>query len=106
MQLEWRPEVRSKVWQRIVVEKILNQAQALERKGRGQEGLNLRLYADAVEPNDPTNREGAAARQYFAALFGSDFTRESPCEVNAALNSERSWNSSVSWCRLTSIPRL
>lgn len=86
MQLEWRPEVRAEVWQRIVIEKILNQARVLERKGRSQECSNLRLYADAVEPDDPSNREGAAARQYFAALFGSDFTRERPCEVNAALN--------------------
>lgn len=86
IQLEWLPEVRAEVWRRIVIEKIFNQAKVLEQKGHQQESLNLRLYAGRVEANDSTNREGAAARQYFAALFGSDFARERPCDVNAALD--------------------
>jgi len=36
--------------------------------------------------NDATNREGHAAKVYFNALFGLNFTRTSDNFVNAALN--------------------
>ena len=35
---------------------------------------------------DSTNREGHAAKVYFNALFGKDFTRDKDCPINAALN--------------------
>ena len=35
---------------------------------------------------DVTNREGHAAKVYFNALFGKDFTRTEECPINAALN--------------------
>ena len=35
---------------------------------------------------DETNREGHAAKVYFNALFGKDFTRTEECPTNAALN--------------------
>ena len=35
---------------------------------------------------DVTNREGYAAKVYFNALFGKEFTRTEECPINAALN--------------------
>ena len=39
-----------------------------------------------IEPHDITNREGHAAKVYFNALFGKDFTRSEENITNAALN--------------------
>lgn len=86
MQLAWTRETKDLVWQRVVIEKILNQAELLERVGKSVAGEALLRLAEQVDPGDVTNREGLAARQYFVALFGRDFTRETPCEVNSALN--------------------
>ena len=86
MQLDWSDEIRRLVWQRIVREKILRQADLLRAKGRQVEAGSLETLASQVEPGDPTNREGVAARQYFATLFGSGFSRDRPCAVNAALD--------------------
>ena len=86
MQLGWDDKVKRMVWQRIVREKILNQASHLSVAGRYRERDNLLRYAEEVEDGDVTNREGLAARQYFSALFGSDFTRDKKCDVNAGLD--------------------
>ena len=39
-----------------------------------------------MRSGDTTNREAQAAHLYFAALFGSDFSRELEIPINAALN--------------------
>ena len=41
---------------------------------------------DELEYGDATNREGHAAKVYFNALFGKDFTRNAETNMNAALN--------------------
>ena len=41
---------------------------------------------DEVRPSDNSNREGHAAKVYFNALFGKDFTRSLENSTNAALN--------------------
>ena len=43
-------------------------------------------YERCVESGDKTNREGHAAKVYFNALFGMEFTRSNDDSVNAALN--------------------
>lgn len=74
-----------RLWQKIVVQKIENQARCLELAEKpGAE--KLRAFAAGVQSGDPTNREGCAARVYFPLLFGKAFTRDSELEINAALN--------------------
>lgn len=73
-----------RLWQSIVRQKILNQARCLELNG--MDSRQLTAAAAAVQSGDSTNREGYAARIYFKALFGTDFTRDSECDANAALN--------------------
>lgn len=46
----------------------------------------LKRYIEEMEAGDSTNREGHAAKVYFNALFGLDFTRRSECTTNAALD--------------------
>lgn len=84
-QTEWKDETKQKVWSDIVREKITKQAQLLALLGRSESALLLK-WAEETENNDITNREGAAAKVYFAAVFGSEFTREKSCAINAALN--------------------
>ena len=43
-------------------------------------------YIEEMELGDKTNREGHAAKVYFNALFGIDFSRSKDCAINAALN--------------------
>lgn len=43
-------------------------------------------YINEIQFDDATNREGHAAKVYFNALFGMDFTRTAENSLNAALN--------------------
>ena len=46
----------------------------------------LKQYLSELEWNDSTNREGFAAKVYFNALYGMDFSRNKECFINAALD--------------------
>ena len=84
-QISWGTEIKSEVWTLIVREKIKKQLELLKEK-RLEEYLLLEEYADNIEINDITNREGHAAKVYFNALFGKKFTRIDENTTNAALN--------------------
>ena len=77
--------MKEAVWTEIVTEKIRQQAELLENIGRQESNL-LEEYIEELEPGDATNREGHAAKVYFNALFGMDFSRSSMNSINAALN--------------------
>ncbi len=84
-QIGWPPFVREQVWTEIVREKIKNQAFVLQQCQLPQAAL-LQEYLTQLLPGDATNREGHAAKVYFNALFGAEFTRSRDIPVNAALN--------------------
>ena len=46
----------------------------------------LEGYVKQIEFQDATNREGHAAKVYFNALFGKEFTRPAENPINAALD--------------------
>lgn len=84
-QLEWGEPIKKRVWQRIVRDKVDEQARfLLEREY--PEGKILHNLIAEVRSGDTTNREAQAARIYFQALFGANFSRDIECSVNAALN--------------------
>lgn len=85
-QMNWSPEIKAKVWQNIVKNKIKNQADTLLKADKLGPAAKLQEYATAVEPGDITNREGIAAKTYFPALFGEEFFRESSDVKNAMLD--------------------
>ena len=84
-QIAWSEDIKKSVWTEIVTEKIRKQAENLERWDR-TEAQMLYEYITQIEFGDATNREGHAAKVYFNALFGLDFTRTAENSINAALN--------------------
>ena len=84
-QLEWSKESKEKIWTRIVYEKIFNQMQFLKKLNKEEYRL-LEQYLSELEWNDSSNREGFAAKVYFNALYGMDFSRNKECFINAALD--------------------
>ena len=85
LQMSWTEELKGEIWTRIVKEKIRKQADFLLDLQKEEEDL-LRIYIDEMEYRDATNREGHAAKVYFNALFGKDFTRNDDNSINVALN--------------------
>lgn len=84
-QIAWSEDIKTSVWTEIVTEKIRKQAENLERWDK-PEAQMLYEYITQIEFGDATNREGHAAKVYFNALFGLDFTRTAENSINAALN--------------------
>lgn len=84
-QIAWSEDIKTAVWTEIVTEKIRKQAENLEHWNQGESEL-LYEYISQMEFGDATNREGHAAKVYFNALLGMDFTRTAENSINAALN--------------------
>ena len=84
-QLSMTEPFNKRCWQRIVVQKINNQAACLDQ-AEVSGGSSLREIAKTTLSGDSDNREGVAARQYFGCLFGSEFIRGRDDRTNAALN--------------------
>lgn len=85
-QIAWSPEIKAIIWQKIIQAKITNQAKVLAKLDQPEKSQQLLEYAKQVEPNDPTNREGHAAKVYFNSLFDDNFYRNANGSRNAALN--------------------
>lgn len=85
-QVKWSKNVKAAVWTEIVTEKIRNQMYFLEELEKHDASMLLGSYISEMQFNDTTNREGHAAKVYFNAVFGLDFTRSKDCSVNSALN--------------------
>lgn len=84
-QVGWTAEIKKMMWTEIVSEKIRNQQKFLENLGK-KENVMLAEYLKEIQPGDTTNREGHAAKVYFNAVFGMDFSRSLDIPINAALN--------------------
>lgn len=85
-QINWNVDIKGMVWADIVAEKIRKQSEFLSDLQKNDEAVLLRSYLTQIELHDATNREGHAAKVYFNALFGMDFTRSEENVTNAALN--------------------
>lgn len=86
VQAGWNEDTKGAVWSDIISEKIRKQADFLDELHRNREAELIRSYLGQIELYDTTNREGHAAKVYFNAVFGMDFTRSEECVTNAALN--------------------
>lgn len=76
---------KKRIWQQIVIKKIMNQALAL--KFCGKENPLIERIAKMVDSGDTKNREAYAARMYWKSLFGEDFIRDKNGDgANALLN--------------------
>lgn len=84
-QIEWSKDTKAAVWTEIVADKIKKQSELLRLYAKAEYKM-LDSYIGELQFGDVTNREGHAAKVYFNALFGMDFTRTAENSVNAALN--------------------
>ena len=84
-QTEWSKEIQSLVWTELIRKKIHNQMKQLSVVGK-EECKMLQGYLSELTLNDETSREGHAAKVYFNALFGQQFSRQQDIPINAALN--------------------
>lgn len=85
-QIGWSKQEKELIWTEIVAEKIRQQRDHLLERGLDTQAALLASYIPEIEIGDKTNREGHAAKVYFNALFGMDFTRSQENATNAALN--------------------
>ena len=86
VQSSWGDTIKGLVWAEIVSDKIRKQAAFLKEIGKEKEAGLIFSYISQIEEYDASNREGHAAKVYFNALFGMDFTRSDDNVTNAALN--------------------
>lgn len=84
-QIAWKDEAKKRIWREIVKRKIVEQASHLTEKGFLSQGELLYSYADNVELNDVTNREGHAAKVYFNCIL-QGVSRQSGGFINGCLN--------------------
>ena len=84
-QINWTKDIKQAVWTEIIRAKIRNQRNVLQHWKKPQADL-LTGYLEQLQLGDSTNREGHAAKVYFNALFGMEFSRALSTPENAALN--------------------
>lgn len=84
-QLKWKADAKNLVWAEIVRAKIIGQISNLPQDAERERTI-LTSYSNEIAPGDITNREAHAAKVYFNALFGLDFSRSESNLINTALN--------------------
>lgn len=85
-QINVKQKVNALLWQKIIKNKIKNQAKVLEFYNLDKDYQRLINYSKNVKVNDGSNLEATAAAHYFKALFSKDFYRDKICFENSALN--------------------
>lgn len=85
-QIQWDKSWTQQVWTMIVAEKIHQQEMVLREFDKEDAADLLTAYRDHIQLGDATNREGHAAKVYFNALFGLEFSRRNETAENSALN--------------------
>lgn len=87
-QLSLTSKVKKRIWRKIVIEKIENQARCLELNNVDEEAVSLvRSVTNTIVDGDEHNGEAVAAKNYFKALFGKTFKRGRTKDIqNASLN--------------------
>lgn len=85
-QIAVKEQTKAILWQKIVQNKIRNQAFVLSHTGHKKVSDELLEMAKSVRLNDSSFVESRAAALYFKALFGIDFSRNDLCFTNSALN--------------------
>ena len=86
-QIAWSDIAKGVVWSELVAQKIKKQSELLIMANKNKEADMLKEYISQIEYYDESNREGHAAKVYFNALFGMEFSRSNnEIITNAALN--------------------
>ena len=85
IQVDMKLPLKKQIWQKIITQKISNQAQLLRHFEK--DDFQVRVLETKVKSGDSENLEALAARRYWSLLF-SDFTRDQKAldPRNIALN--------------------
>jgi CRISP-associated protein Cas1 len=85
IQRDMKLPLKKQIWQKIITQKISNQAQLLREFDK--EDFQVRVLVDKVKSGDSENLEALAARRYWGLLF-DEFTRDQKAldPRNIALN--------------------
>lgn len=74
-QLSIKKPLKKRLWQKIIQQKIANQAECLRICNNKQGYEELQVLAKKVQSGDSTYVESQAASKYFRLLFGNQFRR-------------------------------
>lgn len=74
-QIHLSNDLKGRIWKVIIENKILNQYTIAYKNNLCSSNSILINFANSVNINDSTNREGVAAREYFKCIFGDKFSR-------------------------------
>ena len=86
LQFEASQPQKKQLWQKIVQQKIRNQAFVLTQSHHPKEAKRLYAMAGLVKSGDKENIEAQAAQLYFQTAFGKDFRRWQENHINTHLN--------------------
>ncbi|MDH2997410.1 subtype II CRISPR-associated endonuclease Cas1 [Pasteurellaceae bacterium LFhippo2] len=86
LQIEMSLPQKKQLWQRIVQQKIVNQAFVLEQSNHIKTAQKLLSMSNKVKSGDKENIEAQAAQLYFQTAFGKEFRRWQENNINAHLN--------------------
>lgn len=86
IQIQASKPCKKQIWQKIIKEKLSNQAALLDYIGCQEESKKIRCLINRVHSGDSGNCEAQGARLYFKGLFGKGFKRGNEDIVNIILN--------------------
>ncbi len=86
IQMQWRDETKDEIWRLIIVQKITNQKNYLQKRGFSAEAELIGSYIPDILPGDTTNREGHSAKVYFNCLMPCGVSRRDGGFLNGCLN--------------------
>ena len=84
-QINYSCDIKNKVWDKIVVDKITMQAKLMKKLNIVSKDI-FANYTRKVNNGDEKNIEGITAKMYFVRLFGPSFCRRDDNTINALLN--------------------
>ena len=75
-QIQYSQTEYDKLWKKIIIAKLNNQARVLEILGKDNDiALKIKEYCDEITDGDKSNREAHGAKVYFNELMGTSFSR-------------------------------
>lgn len=84
-QISWDEVVSDRLWQLIIKAKLQVQIDVLRMFEKNKTEL-IEKYINQIDPGDPLNREGMAAKVYFYELFSHEFNRSEESIINGLLD--------------------
>lgn len=75
-QIQYSQTEYDKLWKKIIIAKLNNQAETLKILGKDNAiALKIKEYCDEITDGDKSNREAHGAKVYFNELMGTSFSR-------------------------------